>query len=270
MKGFFIWFLALVITIATAYYQRISGPTYPKKVEAALSDGQHLKCKLPRTHESTSDCEVRIHVPSDLLGGNILYRRYPTNEAWDTIQMKKVGNDMVGMLPAQPPAGKLQYYVELYSKSETVRLDAGHTAIIRFKGEVPWMVLFPHILLMFLAMLFSNLAGLSAAFRASRMRVYMIATFICMLIGGFFFGPIMQHYAFGAYWTGVPFGWDLTDNKTLIAIIFWILALILNYRKMRPGWIIVAAIVTLIIYSIPHSMFGSELNFATGVVTTGQ
>jgi hypothetical protein len=131
------------------------------------------------------------------------------------------------------------------------------------------MILIPHILMMFLAMLFSNLAGLSAAFRASRMRVYMIATVICMLIGGFLFGPIMQHFAFGQYWTGVPFGWDLTDNKTLIAIVFWILALILNARKIRPAWIIVAAVMTLIVYSIPHSMFGSELNFATGVVTTG-
>jgi hypothetical protein len=270
MKGFFIWFLALVITITTAYYQRISGPTYPKKVEATFWGGQQLHCKLPRTHESTGDCEVRIPAQSDFLGGNIIYRRFPTNEAWDTVSMKRVGNDLVGMLPAQPPAGKLQYYVELYSKSETVRLDGNDTTIIRFKGEVPWMILFPHILLMFLAMLLSNLAGLSAAFRASRMRVYMIATFICMLLGGFLFGPIMQHFAFGAYWTGVPFGWDLTDNKTLIAIVFWILALILNYRKIRPGWIIVAAVVTLIIYSIPHSMFGSELNVATGMVTTGR
>jgi hypothetical protein len=37
-------------------------------------------------------------------------------------------------------------------------------------------------------------------------------------------GPVVQYYAFGEFWTGVPFGWDLTDNKTLVAVIFWALA----------------------------------------------
>ena len=45
-------------------------------------------------------------------------------------------------------------------------------------------------------------------------------------------GPIVQYYAFGDLWTGIPFGWDLTDNKTLIALIFWILAVV-NEQKER-------------------------------------
>ncbi len=268
MKGFLIWFLAICITIATAYYQRLSGPTYPKKVQTSLQ-GMNFKYKLIRSHESSSDCEVRIPVNGNPVEGKLIYRRFPTNDAWDTIKMQRLGDDLVGLLPAQPPAGKLQYFVELSSNNEVLKPTDDNSAIIRFKGDVPILILIPHILFMFLAMLFSNLAGLSAAFHASRMRVYMIATFICMLLGGFLFGPIMQHFAFGAYWTGAPFGWDLTDNKTLIAIVFWVLALVLNYRKIRPGWIIVAALVTLIVYSVPHSMFGSELNYATGTVTTG-
>jgi len=32
----------------------------------------------------------------------------------------------------------------------------------------------------------------------------------------------VQHYAFGQLWTGVPFGWDLTDNKTLLAALAWV------------------------------------------------
>ncbi len=47
-------------------------------------------------------------------------------------------------------------------------------------------------------------------------------------------GPIVQKYAFGELWTGIPFGWDLTDNKTLIAFLFWILAVIMNRKKERP------------------------------------
>jgi len=82
-------------------------------------------------------------------------------------------------------------------------------------------------------------------------------------------GPVVQYYAFGDLWTGIPFGWDLTDNKTLIAGIFWALAVIMNRKKERPLYTILAAVVLLLVYSIPHSMFGSELNYETGSVTQG-
>lgn len=270
MKKFISWTLALLITLTAAYYQRKTGPTYPKKVETQIN-GQDLSFKLLRTHESTGDCEVRIPVEGKPVTGKVFYRRYPTNNAWDTLPMITDGPDLVAFLPAQPPAGKLQYFVELSSGAEVLKLDGPNTAIIRFKGPVPLGILIPHILLMFLAMFFANLAGMFAAFKIPKMRLYAIITLILMGLGGFIFGPFMQKFAFGEFWTGIPFGWDLTDNKTLIATLFWILAVILNMnpKKPRPAWILVAALMTLIIYSIPHSMFGSELNYATGTVTTG-
>jgi uncharacterized BrkB/YihY/UPF0761 family membrane protein len=107
------------------------------------------------------------------------------------------------------------------------------------------------------------------AFKHKNARIYTFITLAMMLVGGMIFGPIVQKFAFGEFWTGVPFGWDLTDNKTLIAFVAWIIAAIANYKKQRPGWIIFASVVTLIIFSIPHSMFGSTLNYSTGVVTQG-
>ena len=82
-------------------------------------------------------------------------------------------------------------------------------------------------------------------------------------------GPIVQYYAFGDLWTGIPFGWDLTDNKTLIAFIFWILAVYMNRKTDRPLYTALAAFVLLLVFSIPHSMFGSELDYASGQVTQG-
>jgi hypothetical protein len=82
-------------------------------------------------------------------------------------------------------------------------------------------------------------------------------------------GPVVQLYAFGDLWTGIPFGWDLTDNKTLIALLFWVLAVIMNRKQERPFYTALAAIVLLLIYSIPHSLFGSELDYNSGQVTQG-
>ena len=82
-------------------------------------------------------------------------------------------------------------------------------------------------------------------------------------------GPIVQKYAFGEFWTGVPFGWDLTDNKTLIGFSAWLIAVIANWKKERPVYSIIAAILLLVIYSVPHSMFGSELDYNTGSIGQG-
>jgi len=141
--------------------------------------------------------------------------------------------------------------------------------IIRFKGSVPGQVLLPHILIMFLAMLFSTGAGLLALFKVPSYRKFGIWTLILLFAGGMVLGPIVQKFAFGAFWTGIPFGWDLTDNKTLIAFLFWILAVAMNLKRERPFFTILAAIVLLLVYSIPHSLFGSQLDYGTGEVTTG-
>jgi hypothetical protein len=73
----------------------------------------------------------------------------------------------------------------------------------------------------------------------------------------------VQKFAFGSLWTGFPFGYDLTDNKTLIAFIGWVIALIAG-RKGKParGWVLAAAILLLIVFLIPHSLLGSELDYS--------
>ena len=85
---------------------------------------------------------------------------------------------------------------------------------------------------------------------------------IAIFVGGLILGPIVQKYAFDAYWTGWPFGHDLTDNKAAVAMLFWLIA----YWRMRKdrrsrAWPLMASIVVLIIWLIPHSMLGSELDY---------
>jgi uncharacterized BrkB/YihY/UPF0761 family membrane protein len=83
-----------------------------------------------------------------------------------------------------------------------------------------------------------------------------------LAIGGLILGPIVQKYAFDAYWTGWPFGHDLTDNKSLVAFIFWVIALaMLSRNRVRRTWVVVAAVVTLVVFMIPHSMLGSEIDY---------
>ncbi|MBA4322482.1 MAG: hypothetical protein C0408_06655, partial [Odoribacter sp.] len=216
----------------------------------------------------------------------LFYRRYPTNDeyqstpfsykvypvnSWLMNKVFKINEEkgFFAVVPQQPAAGKIQYYIEITDSKGTTPILKDKPITIRFKGGVPAFVMIPHILLMFIAMLFSTLAGILSIAKHPLYRKYTVWTLILFLAGGIVLGPVVQYYAFGDFWTGVPFGWDLTDNKTLIAAIFWILAVVMNRRKERPFYTALAAIVLLLIYSIPHSMFGSELNYESGSVTQG-
>ncbi|MCX8055813.1 MAG: hypothetical protein N3A67_09145, partial [Ignavibacteria bacterium] len=90
-----------------------------------------------------------------------------------------------------------------------------------------------------------------AAFGGSNLYKYALWTTILFFIGGMILGPLVQKFAFDAYWTGWPFGHDLTDNKTLVALIFWLIALFkLRKNPTNKTWAIIAAIVMLAVYLI--------------------
>ncbi|MGQ9672958.1 MAG: hypothetical protein ACUVV5_07470 [Candidatus Aminicenantales bacterium] len=261
MRKFFLWFLAFLITLASAAYQRKTGPTYPLRGKVVIA-GQEIRFRLPRSHEITSDCPVSIKSSDPKISGRLEYKRHKTPESWNAVEMKRENDELVGSLPRQPMAGKLAYRVFLMTNAEELSLSGENPVVIRFKGVVPESILIAHVILMFLAMLFSTRAGLAALDRKSQPRRLVLWTIGFLFIGGFIFGPLVQKYAFGAWWTGFPLGFDLTDNKTLITMVGWVGALVAG-RKGKPAraWVLIASALMLIIFLIPHSLFGSELKY---------
>ena len=255
------WILAFCITVATAIYQRISGPTYPMSGSVSLH-GISVNYRLDRSHGGDGDHEVRIRTASPEITGRLSWKRHKTTDDWVIVPMAFADGTLVGSLPHQPPAGKLDYAVELRSGNDVAILPSRGGVVIRFKGDVPLFVLIPHVIAMFLAMLLSTRTGLEYFSPEPRFRTLTYWTLGVMGVGGLILGPVVQKYAFDAYWTGWPFGHDLTDNKTLVAFLAWLVAAIALAKARSPrGWVLGAALVTFVVFLIPHSMFGSELDY---------
>jgi len=285
MKKVFFWFLAIVLTLSAVIYQRKTGPTYDKKIEVSVNDSIY-NLHLIRSIEIGSNTPVKLAVNDQTISAKLYYKRFLTKDSYQAVdfdyKVKPVDsyimNKVFGMtqeegwfanVPDQAMAGKLQYYFEITDKNGTTEYLKQEPVVIRFKGAVPSKVLAPHIFFMFFAMLLGNLAGILAVFRQKKFKFYTSLTLITLFIGGLILGPWVQYYAFGEAWAGIPFAWDLTDNKTLFAFIFWVLAYFMNRKKERPVYTIVASIVMLLIYSIPHSMYGSQLDPETGEIIQG-
>ncbi len=259
-KSIGLWVLAVVLMASLAVYQRITGPTYPIKGSVKIS-GKEVEYNLPRSHGGDSDAPVELKVKEDGVHGSIKYKRYKSYDEWSTEPLKKEGNMLTFDLPNQPPAGKIIYEVFLRDGNKKVNLSEG-PVIIRFKGEVPKYFLYPHIFFMFLAMCFSMRTGFEVLFGGNKVWLLTLLTTILLFIGGIILGPVIQLYAFGELWAGWPLGHDLTDNKTIVAFIMWIAALLVIRKKPEKKiWALTASVVLLAVYLIPHSVLGSEIDY---------
>ncbi len=260
-KSILLWIAAFILTVLTAAYQRMTGPTYPIQNKISI-DGKVIQYLLDRSHGGYEDHQIKIKTDDENISGLLEWKRYKTSDDWQIDSMKYQSGFLTGVLPHQPPAGKLIYKIELIKDGKSFNLNDGHPVVIRFKGDVPALIIIPHIILMFLGMLFSTRTGFEFFNKEPDYKKLAYWTFGLLILGGMIFGPIMQKYAFNEFWTGVPFGYDLTDNKTLIAVIGWITALIALKKSVNPKkWIIFAAVLTFIIFLIPHSVLGSELDY---------
>ncbi len=263
MKKSVCWFLAVIITLALSIYQRMTGPTHPKKVDIELR-GDNYQIKLPRSGVQKDEI-VTLKDITAVVKSQLHYRRYPTTNDYTTVDFQWTGAAWQAALPVQPVAGKLQYYLTVdgkdYLKDEPV--------VIRFRNDVPAYILIPHILLMFGAMLFAIYTFLLVVTRKPYKK-WLWITVGTLFVGGFVLGPLVQHAAFGPWWTGFPYGTDLTDNKTLISFLFFLAALATIKWKYNKWLVVLAVLVMIAVFTIPHSAFGSEYDYTTQQLGTGR
>ncbi len=264
LQSVVLWFFALVITLGLAGYQRRTGPSYPLRGTASIG-GATVSYALPRSHGGAGGLMVVLKLPAGIAeGADVFWRRYPTQDSWARVPMKAVGEDYRAEIPHQPAAGKVEYRVAVRTDNGPVPVPGGQSVVARFRGDVPAWLLIPHILCMFVGMLLATRGLLEVLLRGrGRGRGMVLGATGLLVLGGLVLGPLVQLHAFGALWTGWPLGGDLTDNKTLLAILAWLPAALAAWKRrqhpllLATGWAVMMAV-----FLIPHSMRGSQLDWA--------
>jgi hypothetical protein len=127
-----LWVVAVVITLASAIYQRMTGPTYPLSGEVSVS-GETISYRLLRSHGGETDAPVEIKTNNEAINGTLFWKRFKTDDEFIAVTMKYSDGKLIAYLPNQPKAGKLEYYVEL----NNVKIPVEENVVIRFKGNVP-------------------------------------------------------------------------------------------------------------------------------------
>ncbi|MCP4151928.1 MAG: hypothetical protein GY757_29575, partial [bacterium] len=171
---------------------------------------------------------VTITATDKAVSAYLSYKRYKTADKWTECEMTRIGDDLTAFVPGEPAAGKVEYSVRIHVDGKNKILNDGVGIVARFTGEVPAIHLAIHIVFMFLSILLTFRVAMETLRKEGNYYWMVNWTLLSTVIGGLIFGPIVQKYAFGDLWTGFPFGTDLTDNKTLIVVIFWVAAFFLK------------------------------------------
>jgi hypothetical protein len=186
-------------------------------------------------------------------------------------------------IPVHPKGLKAWYHLEAARTGEgegvAVTLpekssDQVKPIRLKFEGEVPAYIVIPHVLAIFSAIFFAVLTLMSAIDvkkgRGTLNKSVKLCgvTVLLLLIGFLPLGWAMNHFAFGVLWEAFPFGRDVTDNKSQIMLLFWLVTLFMvkgtlwgkGERKnlvSDRGYstlVVVSFVATVIILAIPHSL----------------
>lgn len=274
-----IWLVSILGTVGSLAYQDRTGPTYPLRGSVATEAGPvQFICMRSQTIGQGLSIVILDPVP-DGITGTVRYRRFRSNDDWKAVAMVRGSFAVSGrgrstnvagigaVLPGlNERAGKYEYFVNLTIAPENkpVSITGDRPIYARYKAPVPGASLAAHIAAIFASMLLAIRTTL-AALIGRDLRRWLYATIATLLLGGFVLGPLVQWHAFGVWWSGFPFGYDWTDNKVVVELAFWLAALWANSGKRRSrAAVIIAGLATLVVYFIPHSVFGSEYNYITG------
>ncbi|TFH27182.1 MAG: hypothetical protein E4H10_04750, partial [Bacteroidia bacterium] len=132
LKKVLLWALAVIISLGAMFYQRMTGPTYPKKFEVSYQN-EDFSFSLPRSNNGRpGDYPVEIQLPESF-SGKVIWRLFPTENPWETLVMERKGDTLSTSLPHQPPAGKIEYHLELIADGKVIALNDDTNVVIRFR-----------------------------------------------------------------------------------------------------------------------------------------
>ena len=124
------WILAIVITLVSAVYQRVTGPSYPLSGKINF-DGKEISYKLERSQETVKNYQIEIETGDEAISGTLFWRKFNSGNDFTAIPMTG-SKKLIAELPVQQRLEKLDYYIQLSKNDKTVILPKEQMIPITF------------------------------------------------------------------------------------------------------------------------------------------
>lgn len=257
-RSFFSWLLAIALTGAAGYYSYTNGPSRPLPLNAQLSN-YTIEASLPVVHQGTRELAIPVIAPHTSIRGRMLYKILPA-EKWTIEALARQGDRLLAFLPKLKDDEKVEYYIELFSGTQSVSFPETGTVLLRYRSDDPFSVLWFHFFFAGVAVLFAFRAGIEGAYYDGQNKNYTLLAFLFFIVGGVGIGMASGEILYSTAWNGIPFGWDATHNLTLALILLWGIATIREWshpsevdRPSRNIMVLIAFLATIAFMAVPHT-----------------
>jgi len=264
------YLLAIVLTVVLLGIARRMSTRRPGEIQISSGDVSISHTTVTENFGDGPIIELKISAV-DSLRPMVLYSEQ-AGSPYQSMEMVLGANGYYARLPALDKGRKWYYHIDIYRVNAIIAtIPVSGDQFIKFKGHVSPFVLIPHIACMF-ATIFFGLLTVFTAVDYSRGRgelkrsvKFLFLTIVFSFIGGFPLGYLVAYQAFGQGWAGIPVGWDITDNKTVILFLFWLISFIIAFRGLKSGssgidprkYLLLVGLsffVTILTFLIPHSI----------------
>lgn len=158
-----------------------------------------------------------------------------------TVTMKERGGNFFGDIPGTKKNLRFSYYIEAEDTTGNMTLAPGYAPLNSFSfrvlgsERVTPALLWSHVIVIIGGlgiMVVTAISGLVYLARRTQRNFQRTVKFAgistgLVFLGGFPLGWAVAYQRYGVPWTGIPFGWDITDNKTLLILLMWMGAVLL-------------------------------------------
>jgi hypothetical protein len=226
----------------------------------------------------------------DSVKANVFYRRRGTSYVQGKLQQIVGSNKFSFPMPSLGKGERFFYFLRVEdSQGNTVdikprpnfmdRVFAGGREklfYVTYEGRAFRPVLLLHIGLIVGAMLLM-IHGLRFSLSYIFSGRGLSAAYWCFFVGWVLFtvtvlplGIYIAKSTFGVGWTGFPLGTDITDNKSLAVVLYWLVFLLIGWKPQRGeyaprtgrisgitfvGLGLMGVFLTIVAHAIPHSVF---------------
>ena len=269
--------VGFVITVALFAIARRTSSNRPGRIEVEAG-GLHLSHVEVKEQVGPGEPEVRLSVaPAGSGEAWVLSRSSRDGMVAHRPMARAETGEWTATLPDLGKGKRIEYAFSVTGERRVIaRLPAGKDdfLLVKYKGQYSMPVLVLHIVFMFGSFYFmvQTMMGAVQILREREGKLITVRmmrlAMICVFIGGWPLGFILNYQRFGPVWEGFPFGLDITDNKTQIIFLFWLTAMILvrgsffgkgeqfdTLGDRGFAWAMVTCfIVSMFLYLVPHSL----------------
>jgi hypothetical protein len=248
--------IAAVLAVIAVFVQQFSSSDRPFKQEIQINNIDYL-FKLPVYHEGKEECLIELSIPDTSVKGILFFKLLKSSNYYKSINLIRMNDNLVSVLPHQKPNIKVQYYIELFSGGKKYFVAQTNPIIVRFQGVVPKYFLFPQVMILFIALIFSSFAGMLTFSHVDSYKKYARVTFYLFTFGALIIGLIIHIISFRHLFVQVANYNDLTFYKNGIIFLLWLLVYYVNRKYDFQYLTLAVSILTLILFCLaPNVLFG--------------